>query len=155
VNDLGEFVAWLYPDLLFGRDYRVEQGSDGVQRIAFWGAAGTPHPTAEYLQSKRAEFDARNLNWRQRRDAKTLAGGGKPDLVLLRAILRTVMMSIAQDRAYMDTLRRELVALGRTLPAAPAVRTWEQLMQAVANAIDQGDGDLPASAQSLSPGGGK
>ena len=54
------------------------------------------------------------------------------------------MTSIAQDRAYMDALRRELVGLGRTPPAAPAVRTWEQLIQAVEAAIDRGDGDPPA-----------
>jgi hypothetical protein len=145
MNELGELISWLYPQARPGIDFVVVQRGEGEEpEITKWAVPGVNEPTYAYLQSQLPAFQARNLNWRQRRDAKTLAGGGKPDLVLLRAILRVVMMSIAQDRAYMDTLRRELVGLGRTPPAAPAVRTWEQLMQAVANAIDQGDGDPPA-----------
>lgn len=149
MNELGELLSWLYPDARPGIDFVVTQrGESDEPEITKWAVPGVNQPTYAYLLDQLPAFEARPKNWRQRRDARAATSGGKPDLILLRAILKVVMMSIAQDRQYMASLRAELVALGRPTPAAPAVRTWEQLIAAVQSVIDQGDGDPPAQ-----PGG--
>lgn len=144
MNELGELLSWLYPDARPGIDFVVTQrGEFDEPEITRWAVPGVNQPTRAWLLDQLPAFAARHPNWRQRRDAKRAADAGKPDTVLLRAVLKVVMQSIAQDRACMAKLRAELVALGRAPDPAPAVRTWEQLLSAVRSAIDSGDGDPP------------
>lgn len=148
MSELGELLAWLYPDAVPNVDYMVVQrGEREEPEIVRWAVPGVNQPTHAYLLDQLAAFRQRPANWRERRAAGKSIRGGKGDLLLLRAILRVVMTSIAQDRQYMAQLRQELVGLGRTPPAAPAVRTWEQLMAAVQSVIDAGDGDPPAPTE--------
>jgi hypothetical protein len=153
MNELGELISWLYPQARPGIDFVVVQRGEGEEpEIVRWAVPGVNQPTHAYLVDQLPAFRARAANWRQRHAAKAAAGGGKADLVLLRAVLKTVMVSIAQDRQYMARLRQELVALGRNPDPAPPVRTWEAVVAAVQSAIDSGEGDPPAAGQAR-PGG--
>lgn len=93
-----------------------------------------PPPTLEELVS-------RVRDW-----ASALADSGDPARVLLRALLRLMMGAHAQERAYLELLRQQVVALGGTLPPAPGVRTWDELVAEAKALIASGAGDAPPPA---------
>lgn len=115
------------------------------------GVASVAYPEAATRQ-QRAAGDALAAAWREptlaeaaRDAAKRLASSGDPERVLLRAALRLVLASFAEDRAYLARVRSQVQALGGELPPAPPARTWAQLAAAVAAMIDAGEGDGAAA----------
>ena len=78
----------------------------------------------------------------RRLKARTLTTGfSTAELVLLRAAFRVVLDDRNATREFLVAVRQQVVALGGTLPAAPAARTWQQFLTAVENSIDTGAGD--------------
>lgn len=77
--------------------------------------------------------------------AGALAADGSPRTVQLRALLRLIMGSIAETHGYLALLKAQVEALGGTLPPAPAVRTWDELVAAYQSLVAQGGGDPPPS----------
>jgi hypothetical protein len=73
--------------------------------------------------------------------AKSIPSQSDELKVFLKATFKLLLQAINQDRQYMNTLRNELVALGRNPTAAPNTRTWDQFVTAIQSAIDNGDGD--------------
>jgi hypothetical protein len=63
------------------------------------------------------------------------------NLILLRAAFRVVLNDRNSTRDFLVAVRQQVIALGGTLPAAPASRTWQQFLSAVESEIDGGGGD--------------
>jgi hypothetical protein len=63
------------------------------------------------------------------------------NLILLRAAFRVVLNDRNATRDFLVAVRQQIIALGGTLPAAPASRTWQQFLSAVEAEIDAGGGD--------------
>ena len=133
-------IEWLYPDAVPIRDYRLEVKGDQIV-IAMWNVPGVDQPTTDYLASREAEFNALPPDWRQRRQAVSLASSARPDQVLLRGVLQVIYSAFAADRAYMAALASEITKLGGSPPPAPGVRTFQELVALTAQAIGAGAGD--------------
>lgn len=85
---------------------------------------------------------AQEMAQERRELAKSLADrGGDPQTVLLRALMKIVLQSLTENRQYLAVVQAEVVRRGGTLPPAPIIRTWEQLVAAAKQMVDAGQGD--------------
>lgn len=142
--EIGGMLAWLYPQAIPNRDYRVEQHGEGQPLvISAWNVEGEAKPTLEYLASREAEYLALHPNWTRRREAVSALGSKQTQTVILKALGKVLLDYFASHRDYLALVRAKVNNPGITtpLPAPPATKTAADLLQDLQNAIEAGSGD--------------